>query len=124
MTGQAIVLHVPAFREAPRRVGMGDAMSSANDALTQLAPLQVLVDASPAGTETTENAQAAMLALTGDLNAIKAAGPTDVFAAPPSFNGPSFLAGFGLALIGSALLYLTIENPSHQRRPTRRRRTA
>jgi hypothetical protein len=122
-----MVLYATPFREVPgtrNRRGFGDAMSSAQDGLNQLAPLQVLIDQSPSGAEATDNAQAAMLALTADLNAIKTAGPTDVFAPAPTFNSGSFLAGLGLALVGSALLYLAIDNSSPQRRPSRRRRTA
>jgi hypothetical protein len=126
----AIILHATPFREVPReRVGMGDALSSAEDGLDQLAPLQHLID-SARGVEGVDpdavhSADAAMVALTADLNAVKTAGPTDVFAAPSKFDTGSFLAGLGLALVGTALVYLVTENTSQpQRRPSRRRRTA
>ena len=123
-TQSAIVLHVPPFREIPgtdgRRVGMGDAMSAADDGLVQLAPMQKLID-SARGVEGVDpaavsDADAAMTALTTDLLSIKTAGPTDVFAAPSKFNGPSFLAGLGLALAVSGLLYLALENSNSYRR--------
>lgn len=90
----------------------------AEDALSDTAPIQALIDATDAGTATKDDAGAAQSALTGvigDLNSLSASG-----ASAKMSTTTSMVIGFGAGLIVAAVAYLYADSKP-ARRSTRSR---
>jgi hypothetical protein len=98
------------MRYLPQHAGMGD-VTTTQDALDQLAPIQFLIDETHAGTATIDDAnsaQAAVIALTSDLRGLP--GVSSASRSSGITTAAAIIIGLGIGLVVATTAFAIIEH--------------